>query len=301
MINRNDARMRDPFVVLWNDTYYVYGTYIEGTGNANEDAAHIFVYKSKDMKVFENAKSVFHLSDNVLWAPEVHLYKGKFYLFVSIIRSNGLRGVQIAVSDTPDGLFLPISDEVGTPLSQSCIDGTLYVENGVPYHVYSHDWPDCYNAEKDCYVGEICVIQMTDDLKETVGEPFVLFKSDEISTSAGKPSKNRLNGKNVLRYGSDGPFIKKLKNGTLFLIWSPYPNSEKYVICSAISKNGSIFGKWEHNPNYLFDENGGHGMFFTDRDGMEKLVLHIEPEPKERIRVLEIEEHDNEIRILREC
>ena len=83
MIEVSNTRIRDPFVFLWEGVYYIYGTYIEGTGNANEDAAHIYVYKSKDMKVFEDAKSVFHLSGNVLWAPEVHLYKGKFYLFVS--------------------------------------------------------------------------------------------------------------------------------------------------------------------------------------------------------------------------
>lgn len=279
--------MRDPFVVLWKDTYYVYGTYIESTGNATQDAAHIYVYKSKDMQVFEDAKSVFHWSGNVLWAPEVHLYNGKFYLFVSIIRPNGLRGVQIAVCDVPDGPFVPVSENVATPLSQSCIDGTLYVENGVPYHVYSHDWPDCYNAEKDCYVGEICAVRLTEDLKETVGEPFVLFKSDEVSTSAGKPSKTNWNGKVVSRYGSDGPFIKKLKNGALYLIWSPYPNN-KYVVCSAISKSGSILGEWEHGESYLFDGNGGHGMFFTDRDGKEKLVFHMETPPVERIKMLEV-------------
>ena len=143
--------------------------------------------------------------------------------------------------DTPDGVFMPISREVGTPLSQSCIDGTLYVENRVPYHVYSHDWSDCYDKKKDCYVGEICAVQMFEDLTEIVGEPFLLFRSDDAPTSAGKSSvKNKLNGKPILRYGSDGPFLKKLKNGTLYLIWSPYPNSEN-TWCAARFKKTVVF------------------------------------------------------------
>lgn len=297
MMQASETRMRDPFVVLWQDTYYVYGTYIDVEGDVKKDAEHIYVCKSKDLLVFEEVKSVFHVKGNELWAPEVHSYNGKFYLFVSVIRSNGLRGVQIAVCDVPDGPFVPVSNEVGTPLSQSCIDGTLYVENGVPYHVYSHDWPDCYDAERDCYVGEICAIRMAENLSRTVGEPFLLFHSDEAPVSAGKPSNTGWKGKRVLRYGTDGPFLKKLKSGALYLIWSPYPNNEKYVVCSAVSKSGSIFGPWEHNPVCLFDENGGHGMFFTDFDGTEKLIVHIETPPKERMRVIPVEESSDGMRV----
>ena len=32
------------------------------------------------------------------------------------------------------------------------------------------------------------------------------------------------------------------------------------------------------------------GCFFTDKDGKDKLVFHVEPEPIERMRILEIKE-----------
>ena len=130
-----DIRMRDPFVVTWEDTYYLYGTIDYELGERN-----LYVYESKDLQNWDNKCTIFTLDENSwakgeLWAPEVHLYNGKFYLFVSILGKNGLRGTQIAVSDTPNGTFLPVANAPATPAGQSCIDGTLYVEDGTPYMV----------------------------------------------------------------------------------------------------------------------------------------------------------------------
>lgn len=266
MYKTNEIKIRDPYVVVYNNAYYLYKSDYSGS---------ILVHKSTDLENWEEAFAVYTFPENSwkerdLWAPEVHLYKGKYYLFVSSMGKNGKRGTDIAVADTPEGPFLPITDKPATPEERSCIDGTLYVEDGVPYIVFSADWTDNYNAEKDCYVGEIWAQELSVDLKDRVGEPFRLFKSDE---SPWEYTLYDMDGKMIRRYGSDAPFVTRLKNGTLFLIWSPFPG-DSYIVASATSDNGSIRGNWTHQDEAVFGDNGGHGMFFTDLDGNMKLSLH---------------------------
>ena len=144
-MKRTDIRVRDPFIVLENGIYYMYATTGERT---------LSCYYSKDLVNWEEGKVVFEIPENFwaykdVWAGEVHRYKGKFYLFVSLLGTNGLRGTQIAVSDKPDGRFVPLIDRAITPLDQSCIDGTLFVSDGKPFILYSHDWPDNYVEERN--------------------------------------------------------------------------------------------------------------------------------------------------------
>lgn len=287
-----DIRIRDPFVVVYNNTYYMY----KAENNS------VLVYKSKDLKNWEEPSVVYNLSQRSwgykdLWAPEVHRYKGRFYMFLSLLGKNELRGTEISVCDTPDGIFLPISNKPATPVDGSCIDGTLYVEDETPYIVFSVDWPHNYNSEKDCYIGEIWAMQLSDDLKESADAPFLLFKSNDAPCSEA-PNVCFYNGKTVKRYGSDAPYIQKLSDGTLYLTWSPYPG-DTYIVAAAVSENNSIKGKWKHLQKPLFDKHGGHAMFFDDLDGNKKMCIHCpERPPYERALFLDVTENNKRIELL---
>ena len=269
-MKREDVRIRDPFILAENGIYYIYSS------TCSRDHTTVEVYKSRDLDNWDEPTAVYRMKTDTwkikdLWAPEVHKYRGKYYLFVSILGKSGLRGTEISVSDTPDGIFDPIADGPATPPGQSCIDGTLFVDGETPYVVYSHDWPDNYVAEKDVYVGEICAVELSRDLKERAGEPFVLFASCDVPYSAAAPSPTTYDGKRVMRFGSDAPFVSKLKNGKLFLTWSPFPGNN-YVVLGAIADG--IRGPWTHIPKPIYDDNGGHAMFFTDFDGERKMCIH---------------------------
>ena len=98
-------------------------------------------YMSADLQFWEPVGTVFEIPGDFLahkdvWAGEVHCCQGRYYLFVSLLGRNGRRGTQIAVSDSPAGPFLPLVDHAVTPEECSCIDGTLYVEDGTPFIVY---------------------------------------------------------------------------------------------------------------------------------------------------------------------
>ena len=288
-MKKEDIRIRDPFVLAEDGVYYIYSS------TCSSDGKTVEVYKSRDLENWDEPTVIYRMStdtwkDRELWAPEVHEYRGRYYLFVSILGKNGLRGTEISVSDAPDGMFEPVSDRPATPLTQSCIDGTLFVDGDTPYIVYSHDWPDNYVAEKDVYVGEICAVELSKDLKEQAGEPFVLFASTDVPYSAAAATPTSYYGKRLMRYGSDAPFVRKLRNGKLFLTWSPIP-ANNYVVRGAVSDN--IRGPWKHIEKPLFDDNGGHAMIFTDFDGTEKMCLHHPEKPQlERAEIITLVECD---------
>ena len=288
-MNRKDIRVRDPYILVEGGVYYLYST----TGSA--DGKTVVVYQSFDLEEWDAPTVVYTLSTDTwkqteLWAPEVHAYRGRYYLFLSIKGKNGLRGTEISVSDTPMGPFLPIADRAATPLDKSCIDGTLFVDGGTPYIVYSRDWPDHFVPEKDAYVGQICAVALSEDLTTPVGEPFCLFESTDCPYSAKTPSFTHWEGKNVLRYGSDAPFINRLSDGRLFLTWSPFPGNN-YVVLGAVADD--LRGPWMHLDPPLFDANGGHAMFFTDFDGTKKMCIHHpERHMEERAKIMTVAERD---------
>ena len=290
-MKRSCIRIRDPFILFENGIYYMYATSGERT---------LSYYRSVDLEHWEMGGIAFEIPENFwaykdVWAAEVHPYKGKYYLFVSLLGKNGLRGTQIAVSDKPDGRFIPLVDRPVTPLDQSCIDGTLFVDGDTPYIVYSRDWPDHYVSEKGAYVGQISAQQLSEDLTTPVGEPFCLFESSDCPYSAERPAKHGWEGKDVVRYGSDAPFINRLSDGRLFLTWSPFA-ANNYVVLGAVAED--IHGPWTHLEKPLYDNNGGHAMFFTAFDGTRKMCIH-QPEkyPEERTRLLNVVERDGQLAI----
>lgn len=294
MKKTTDIRIRDPYIVAKNGTYYLYSSSVKEFSNS------VCVYKSTDLTNWQEPIPVYTLDtsgwkDYDLWASEVHEYNDKYYLFVSIMGKSGLRGTEISVSDTPDGTFTPIANRPATPLDKSCIDGTLFVDGDTPYIVYSRDWPDNYITEIGAYVGQICACELSKDLTTPVGEPFLLFNSNDCPYSAQAASPTPWEGKNVLRYGSDAPFIQRLSNGKLFLTWSPIP-ANNYVVLGATADN--IRGPWTHIEPPLYDNNGGHAMFFTDFDGTKKMCIH-QPEKFTQERALIIQVHEKDGRITR--
>jgi len=296
MLKRKDIRVRDPFILAHEGIYYMYAT----SGNTT-----LSCYTSSDLENWEEGGIVFEIPEDFwaykdVWAAEVHKYKDRFYLFVSLLGQNGLRGTQVAMCDLPSGPFIPIVNRPVTPINQSCIDGSLYVHDGVPYIFYSHDWPDTYVAEKDAHVGEICAAELSDDLTKIVGDPWVIFGADESPYSKDKCIDGIWQGKQIRRYGSDAPFVQKLSDGRLLLTWSPY-FEDNYVVLSVISESGDIKGPWTHILPPLYNDNGGHAMFFDNFDGKRIMCLHApERSPDERAHIFEVGEVNGTFSVIKE-
>ncbi|MBQ2881845.1 MAG: family 43 glycosylhydrolase, partial [Clostridia bacterium] len=170
----SEINIRDPFILVYDNKYFLYGS-----GRRNGSNLRGFdVVTSTDLENWSEHKTIFEQNENFwadrdYWAPEVHEYKGKFYLFASFKSEDRCRGTQILVCDTPDGTFKPITEFPVTPENWECLDGTLFIEDGKPYIVFCHEWTQIQN-------GTICAMQLSEDLKEAVGEPVELLKASDL-------------------------------------------------------------------------------------------------------------------------
>lgn len=262
MINRTDIHIRDPFVLVHEGKYYLYGTrggecWGKGTG--------LDVYVSTDLESFEDPVEVFtpptdFWADMNYWAPEVYYYEGSFYMFASFKAENVHRGTQILKADSPMGPFRIHSDGPVTPSDWECLDGTLYLEadeDNRPYMIFSHEWVQVTD-------GEICAIPLSKDLKKAEGEPMLLFKASEAPWS--RCAKNGA-------WVTDGPFMYRDSKGKITMLWSSF-GVEGYTLAMAHSESNTVHGPWKQDPDLLFSKDGGHGMIFTSLEGKLMGALH---------------------------
>lgn len=265
----SDIRIRDPFILLENDTYYMYGT---------RSADGFEAFSSMNFEDWEGPFKVFtkpdgFWADRNFWAPEVHKYKDDFYMLASFKSEHECRGTQILISDSPLGTFRVHSDVPVTPRDWECLDGTLYIEDDVPYMIFCHEWLQV----KD---GEMCAIRLSDDLKHSVGEPIILFTASQPDWAL----------KDAETFVTDGPFMYRTRNGKLLMLWSSFCKSG-YCVAIASSDNGKINGKWYHEPIPLIDSDGGHGMCFKTLGGQLSFAFHQPNQsPHERAKIIELEE-----------
>ncbi len=262
MLKRNEIRIRDPFIVTdrENQCYYMYGTTALVPGSLRAGCTFL-VYRTEDLENFSEPKVIFDGSaagfwaDRDFWAPEVHRYNGKYYLFGSCKAEGKCRATHIFVSDTPDGTFVPVSDEPPTPRDWECLDGTLLIENGTPYMVFCHEWVQVGD-------GEMCAVELSPDLTHAVGEPFLLFRASE------NPDVEHMRNRPGY-FVTDGPFFYR-EEGKLKMIWSSH-GLGRYLVLEA--ESDSLRGKWtQKGSKYDFD--GGHAMLFESLDGRRMISLH---------------------------
>ena len=169
----NEIHMRDPFILPYEGVYYLYGTRSFHNTGFN-------VHTSTDLENWSEAHSVFEAQPGFwgthdFWAPEVHVYKDKFYMFASFIAPGVNRGTAILVADSPMGPFRPHSDGAVTPRDWMCLDGTFHLdEDGQPWMVFCHEWVQIGD-------GTVCAIKLSEDLHHAISEPIKLWKASAAS------------------------------------------------------------------------------------------------------------------------
>ena len=261
----NEINIRDPFILPYDGKYYLYGSRVTTPTDEHywgkQDGFD--VYTSTDLDDWSEPKSIFECTPDFwgerdAWAPEVHRYNGKFYLFASFISTTHPRGTHIFVCDTPDGTFVPVSPDPATPSDWECLDGTFYVDKaGKPYMVFCHEWTQIGD-------GTVCAVELSNDLSTPIGEPKLLWKGSDYKDVVGK--------RGGANYVTDGPFL--YRNGDdLLAIWSSF-NAQGYVELISKSDNGDIDGNWTVLDTPLSAEDGGHGMIFKAFDGKEYFLMH---------------------------
>jgi beta-xylosidase len=298
--------LHDPFIFAYKptQTYYLYTSNIsQMTGVAG---AGTMVYKSRDLRNWEAPKVVFLAPKSAFatqgaWAPEVHEYNGRFYLFTTLFdekktiaepprvwQRTYVRATIIAVSDSPDGPYKML-DELApvTPPEFMTLDGTFYIDRtGQPWMVYSHEWLQKMD-------GTMEAIPLASDLTAAAGPPIHLFKASDAPwlNATITPSTKGLN------FVTDGPELYRTNDGHLLMLWSSYENG-MYVETVARSSSGELKGPWEQLAP-LAENDSGHGMLFRTFAGQLMMILH-HPFRHARGKLFEMADRGDHLEIIRQ-
>lgn len=265
-LKNSDITVRDPFVVPFEGKYYMYATRSESCWSAMDG---FDVYVSEDLENWSEHIEIYHreegfFADQNYWAPECYVCNGKFYFIATLGCSDGRKkGIHMFTSDSPTGPFK--FEGRLTPETEACIDGTLYAENGKTYVIFSH-------TLEDVPKGDMCAIELSDDLLSPAGNPFTLFSAADAKWNTIVPFAKDEFGIEGDAYFSDGPFFHRTVDGTLLCVWSSWGEGG-YSVGIARSDNGSIFGSWSHDPEVVVAD-GGHGMLFRTFEGDLKYAMH---------------------------
>ena len=234
-----DLRIRDPFVVtdVPNGRYIM----VASMSNRQRGAKGWECYTSRDLRHWRTPVTVFtppagFWADRDFWAPEIHAYQGKFYLFGTVSAEQAKRGTQVFVADSPLGPFRVHTDRAATPHDWMALDGTLHVENNQPWVVFCHEWVQIGD-------GTMNAVRLADDLSKPVGEPILLFRASDAPWC--RPVQ-------LGKYVTDGPCFYRLKSGPLLMLWSSF-GERGYAVGVARSVSGAIQGPWTQDRQPLYE------------------------------------------------
>jgi len=302
-----EMRIHDPWILAHEEsqTYYLYSAARQNVNGTNRSGT--LTYKSKNLRDWDGPYIVFMIPDGMwanpgegAWAPEVHRYDGKYYLFVTLHNSERvidrppdvwrvthMRGTITAVADAPEGPFVPLQmDRPVPPADFMTLDGTLYVEDGKPWMVYAHEWIQMID-------GMMEAVPLKPDLSTAAGDPIHLFKASD----APWLNEKRQPSKKQQQYVTDGPELFRTKTGQLLMLWASYDN-DGYVQTVARSKSGKLAGPWEQLPP-LVGKDSGHGMLFRTFEGQLMMVLH-QPFRNARGKLFDMEDTGDNLKVLRQ-
>lgn len=294
----SDIQMRDPFMVPDGENWYLFGSTDRDIWRAPGVGFDVYRSRRKPNEDFppdeyEGPFPAFRppagfYSETNFWAPEVHRYRGAWYMFATFKPVTGRRGTAVLKSNSVDGPYTPWSEGPVTPPQWECLDGTFYTDSREqPWMIFCHEWTQTGD-------GEICALPLTPDLKAAAGEARLLFRASE--TPWASPLKVKDPGRYPAPepfYVTDGPFLYTAKNGSLLLLWSSFGVAGNYCIGVASSVSSDLRGPWKQSDACLFEADGGHGMVFSTPAGRLFLTVHSpNKSPMERPVFLEIFEKD---------
>ncbi len=244
----------DPYILLDNGTYYIYGT------SSDEG---IEVYKSTDLVNWEGpcgVKDGFALrkedvwGSKWFWAPEVYKINNKYYMFFSVEEH-----LAVAISNSPTGPF--VQEKKQTLFETKAIDGHLFIDNNGKKYLY-------YVAFTNGNVIWMC--EMNDNL--------LSVKPNTIKECFGRSQPWEFSPKEIVGNVNEGPFIIK-KNKTYYMVYSAnhYASPDYGIGFATASSPEGPWTKFAGNPILQSPDTlkgTGHCSLFYDKKGKLAIVYH---------------------------
>ena len=266
----DSIRLSDPCILADKNTQTYYMT---GTGG--------LLWKSKDLRKWTGPYVVTKTDSNswmgprpMIWAAELHPYKGKYYYFatftnrdvkIDTVKGNVIerRASHVLVSDKPEGPYVPMQDSIYLPPDKPTLDGTFWVDkDGKPYMVYCYEWLQNWN-------GTIEEIELKPDLSGSIGEGKVLFRASDSPWSRERDEEGNIIPNKV----TDGPWLFFTQTGKLGMLWTSWVFSD-YTQGVAYSESGTLDGPWVQEKEPITPPNYGHAVLFRTFEGKLLMSVH---------------------------
>lgn len=246
--NKNEhVPLADPFIMLYEDTYYAYGTYSDNG---------IAVFTSDDLKTWEKLPALAldksnSFGEKWFWAPEVYHIGDKFYMYYSAEEH-----ICAAVSSSPAGPFIQETQQPIIP-DERCIDNSLFIDDdGTPYLFFCR-----FNDGLNIWVAEL-------------NEDLISIKPETMHPCIHTSQQ----WEQVWPRVNEGPFVIKHDNLYYMTYSANSFESQYYGIGCAVAND--IMGEWtKYDNNPLLQKPGnlngtGHHCIFRDKNGNMKLAFH---------------------------
>ena len=287
MIYRNPVaadtiqNIRDPFIMLEGDTYYLTGTippYWDGKSEG------VKLWKSADLLHWEEIGFILHRSvadtdswfRDYWWAPEIHKKDGRFYLTVNC-RNDALgigQNPLLAVSDRIDGDYVLLNADRPLFTKEKCERGEVAIPDGNDANLFTDVDGKTYITV--CSWDGIFLYEIDLKTATLIGEPTLVVPP----SSDGWDTKN------------EGQFIIK-HGGRYYCFYSSFTRSYEVGVTTA----DSIRGPWvKDSRNPLITPLGvdgllhsGHNSIFRDRDGRLWTAYHITLASDDKTQLLAID------------
>jgi len=250
----------DPSAHVFEGEIYIYPSHdIEGGVAFNDNGDHfcmedyhVFRMASPDSEAVDCGVAL-HVKDvpwaeRQMWAPDAATKDGRYYLYFPAKRSNGLFQIGVAVSDRPEGPFVPEPEAMAGSYS---IDPAVYGdENGAFYMVFGGIWGGQLQKYRDNAYAEANqeplahepslgprIARLSEDMKQFAEAAREIVILDE----AGEPLRA---GDHERRY-FEGPWLHRYR-GTYYL---SYSTGDTHFLCYATSNDP--YGPFTYQGRFL--------------------------------------------------
>ncbi len=299
--NPLDVKFGDPYVMLASDgRYYMYGTGGVKNGFGCYVSDNLVDWEYKGAVYQGNTPESWAVAN--FWAPEVYEKDGKFYMFFSADwrvnpnneQENFLIGV--AVSDSPTGPFVELSDKPLFDPGYPIIDANVFKDDDGKFYLYFSRCCYKHPVESDVAVWAreqglfeeieeswVYGIELSPDFKSVIGEP-VLLLNPPVSmddAQANWESRSVTSGE-VNRRWTEGSFLFK-RDSVYYMMYSAnFFGGENYAVGYATSNSPlGPYTKAVNNP--VLEKNTakggivtgvGHNSITWSRDGKQLYCVY---------------------------
>jgi len=243
-----DLYTADPSAHVFNGKIYIYPSHDIESGIPENDNGdhfdmrdyHVFSMDDIDGEVTDHGVALdvkdIPWSGRQLWAPDAACKNGKYYLYFPLKDKNDIFRIGVAVSDKPEGPFVPQSDPIKGSFS---IDPAVLEDNENDYYIYFgglwggqlQRYRDNKAIENPAFPADdepalyARVAKLSDDMLEFAEESRDVVILDEN----GEPLKAGDNGRRYF----EGPWMHKY-NGKYYF---SYSTGDTHKLCYAIGDN----------------------------------------------------------------